>query len=117
MATATERVTHTPGPWKIIDLPNADSIGVVPVKRPAGVKSRNVDDIASVSKSSEHYDARSNARLIAAAPDLLAALKLAEWGAESPRYVPSCPCCESFRSEGHEADCVLAGAIAKAEGK
>ncbi len=64
---------HTPGPWKIIDIPNADSMGIVPVMRPPGVKPRDLEDIASVSKSAEHYDAKANARLIAAAPRLLAA--------------------------------------------
>lgn len=59
-----------------------------------------------------------NARLIAAAPDLLAALHKLEWSAESPRYGRMCPACESLQSEGeHEPDCCLVAAIAKAEAR
>lgn len=108
MATTTERVTHTPGPWEF------DTDVVQPVEGEfAGCHICRLtlphDGLTAVRDA--------NARLIAAAPEMLAALKIAEWGAESPRYGPSCPCCESFRSEGHESDCVLAAAIAKAEGK
>ncbi len=110
-------MSHTPGPWKIIDIPNADGMGIVPVKRPEGVKPRDLEDIASVSKSAEHYDAKANARLISAAPDLLAALK-----AITPAMPPvDGPCHVNICSQDACSNCcrvsMAHSAIAKAEGR
>lgn len=67
---------HTPGPWKILKV--ADSLGIIPAKRPPGVKrSSDVEDIASVDLANEQHDGQANARLIAAAPDLLAVCEAA----------------------------------------
>ena len=67
--------SHTPGPWKMIEVGN--SIGIVPAKRPPGVSKRDIEDIAAVNLDGDQYDAHANARLIAAAPDLLAACESA----------------------------------------
>lgn len=55
--------------------------------------------------------AESLARLIVAAPDLLAELRKIEWG-----DCEECPCCSGGRYDmGHEEDCTLAAALAKAD--
>jgi len=48
--------------------------------------------------------------------DLLAACKAAEWGATDDWDDPLCPVCHRTVGEGHADDCILAAAIAKAEG-
>lgn len=60
----TKNAQHTPGPWKVVEL--GRDMGVVPESRP----------VQSVAVCSRLYredapDADANARLIAAAPDLL----------------------------------------------
>lgn len=100
---------YTAGPWKIIDLPNADGMGIVPAKRPPGVKPRDVEDICSVSKSAEHYDAKANASLIAAAPDLLSALEYAKsFGSQGT--------IEGGEHHGMSVSYFIESAIAKATG-
>ena len=59
-------MSHTPGPW------TQDEYGSV--KTPSG-ETLLVEGVALAGRSTE--ETRANARLIAAAPDLLAALKLA----------------------------------------
>lgn len=56
--------------------------------------------------------------LIAAAPALLEALKLAEWGGTVALSVESkCPVCGGLMTMSHRPDCKLAAALAKAEGR
>lgn len=58
-------------------------------------------------------DKNANLALVAAAPDLLVALKRVEWN--GPRY--RCPeCLVPYVVGKHEKYCRLANAIAKAEG-
>jgi hypothetical protein len=104
----TNGVAHTPGPWRYV---------------PFGSRGKHYDiygprteDLASVNGNDggdepEFYPSEANARLIAAAPDLLAALKLAEpivalaYG-RNPQYVSNSHALIGVRD-----------AIAKAEGK
>lgn len=76
----TKNTRHTPGPWK------AGS---------ASVSAPETEDRLGLSvriHGGNGADNRANARLIAAAPDLLAALEallpmVAEWHAEFPRHI------------------------------
>jgi hypothetical protein len=67
---------HTPGPWKLAENP----IGWQPL-----ISAEVADSIGPIwhvgianARGRSHEEAKANARLIAAAPDLLAALKLAK---------------------------------------
>lgn len=65
-------------------------------------------------------DVNANARLIAAAPDLLAALEAVEWIAVPAGYGSfdlECPWCDMRKSSGHTDDCQRQTAIAKARGE
>lgn len=57
---------HTPGPWVAVELPTAIAI------------KSHMGNVANIQRGSIRDQQKVNARLIAAAPDLLAALKLAE---------------------------------------
>ncbi len=71
----SEKVTHTPGPWPM--QPTGDGKRIV-IGRGL-VEGPNGYEVAEVYSDDCPYDlAEANARLIAAAPDLLAALKDAE---------------------------------------
>lgn len=65
-----EDLKHTPGPWRIIgeDYPKGEFVSVVP-------DDPNVSSIAYVRKSGNGI---ANAKLISAAPDLLAVLQAFE---------------------------------------
>ncbi len=79
---------HTPGPWKLLRVCN--SIGIVPAKPAKGISKYAVEDIAILDVHVEQYDAEANARLIAAAPDLLAACeRLWQGRAGRPRLAPA----------------------------
>jgi hypothetical protein len=91
----------TPGPW-VASPPS----GVVGCAVMAG--SRLVAAVMS---------GEANAALIAAAPDLLEALKAVEWSGSDGSTRLFCPDCEQHADgERHADDCVVGRAIAKAEG-
>lgn len=106
---------HTPGPWKLYPMSNGWSIypacdttqhdGSIVVHS----HKRIVTDVCGFNwEDTEHSG---NAALIAAAPDLVEALREA---------VESCPCSLKERDSGHRTDCrapAWAEAIAKAEGR
>lgn len=97
---------HTPGPWTVKASRYVQRQAIV-----AGASCGH-DLIAEVMGSNGENEA--NARLIAAAPDLLAALKGVEWviGA-GPRF---CADCGRDRAAGHAEECRLNAALAKAAG-
>lgn len=100
--------SHTPGPWIAkgatiwADRPGRDSAGI-PV-------------VASCLVAG-HDDPRNeaNARLIAAAPELLAELRKLEWSRlrQGEQY---CPRCGRSAENPHTPACSLGAAIAKATG-
>ena len=73
---------HTPGPWKTVSKPDYASYGGIGIEQNSGSKDENV--ICEIwpiqTVPTEDAESQANSRLIAAAPDLLAALK---WVAES----------------------------------
>jgi hypothetical protein len=95
-----------PGPWELI---GRDMIRTERTEHGGG------DIVAQfwTSPSAEH------ARLMVAAPLLLAALQLVEWSGVEDReeggYETVCACCSAPKAIGlHRDDCQLAAAIAKA---
>ena len=116
---------HTPGPWEVVRhrAPEQEYSGlkvhrVGPIEKGARYavaqvglgRNRDPEDLA-------------NARLIAAAPEMLAALRAIEWaGAGSTvrsRFKGNgrCPDCGARHEHGvHYEDCRVVAAIAKAEG-
>ena len=69
----------------------------------------------------KYHDREPDARLIAAAPDLLEVLKAVEWHGHG---MARCPMCFGWDSKNggegdkrHSKDCKLAAAIQKAEGR
>ena len=54
--------------------------------------------------------------LHAAAPDLLAALEVAEWQGNATPY-KVCPTCRGYRERGHLEGCEIGHAIAQAKGE
>lgn len=75
MTNASQNAKHTPGPWKVIDRALNGGEGV-------SIEAENgYTEVCKVNKS--YHSRTANARLIAAAPELLEALKEAEnWLAE-----------------------------------
>lgn len=71
-------ITHTPGPWtRYVSTLDA---GKIPLPIQLTTPARSICTLyADTGKANEWETAEANARLIAAAPDLLAALKAAEY--------------------------------------
>lgn len=87
----SEQSKHTPGPWKVSPSTEADFLGVYPDT------GRSEFPVAKLPEYIKAEIAEANARLIAAAPDLLAELKWCMIGVGNRTR--------------------MAAAIAKAEGK
>lgn len=109
---------HTPGPWR------ASWGRYLPILAIINGKDAQIGRAESFGQISD-AECEANASLIAAAPDLLAALKAAtehmdRAGADG-YAMPECPWCHSQREDNeHNADCevlIARAAIAKAEGK
>jgi len=89
---------HTEGRWR------AHEVG----------KLRCVTDADGIPIASMHGNkSKQNSLVMAAAPDLLKALEACEWGGDSEW----CAACESHQRDGHERDCIVAMALAKARGE
>ena len=106
---------HTPGPWYAIRNTSYWEVRD---------KNRQVADTCATSCRKEPGDeerGEANARLIAAAPEMLSALKAVEWAGQTDvaegGYKDACPMCGEGRRTGHIGDCPLHAAIAKAEGR
>ncbi|MFO0801444.1 MAG: hypothetical protein U0804_28595 [Gemmataceae bacterium] len=115
---------HTPGPWHI-ELGRSSN----PIVGTDAVSIAEVLD--DVFPDTEQQAA--NAKLIAAAPDLLLELRTVEWGgtienqsSRDPAGAGCCPCCRGIdpaypwpsrfprATFGHTKDCTLAAALKKA---
>ena len=64
---------HTPGPWKLADSDDNIIVGAVTRYKNPTPKGINLACVAIVDDSSDEYEDMANARLLAAAPELLAA--------------------------------------------
>ena len=93
---------HTPGPWRYVCDDNAWCV------------LGEDGTIAEIWHGSD-LSTEADARLIAAAPQLLAALKAVEWIDDT--VCVWCEICEGNPEIGHEPDCQLAAAIRAAEGE
>ncbi len=105
--TTETKSTHTPGPWVIHDEKMLDGRLVVSTEA--------VNDIITIIGDIYNPDAEANARLIAAAPELLEAVRII---LESPE-LKNCPDgrWSTADSENYWRRAKLEAAIAKAEGK
>jgi hypothetical protein len=99
---------HTPGPWYALgQAVNVDRAGLEGLASIAKAHQRRGTDSVPITKA----EAEANARLIAAAPDLLAALRGVADGS-------LCFCGGEGEESGHRTFCTVArAAIAKAEGR
>ena len=97
---------HTPGPWQHGDLDDGDTIYVFGRGEDTLVCEVNDTDL-------DADEAEGNARLIAAAPELLAACKAAVEYAETCRDIPEFSSGYCIGTDHLEA---IKAAIAKAEG-
>jgi hypothetical protein len=68
---------HTPAPWGIFEHRDHSGICVGPPYTESYFRDGEVRDVCRIGNNSVNDEMRANARLIAAAPELLAALKLA----------------------------------------
>lgn len=76
---ATEKIGHTPGPWRARIVPgHQDSIPIEATDAFAAVAHANGFPCTDEYTGSGTSDPKANARLIAAAPDLLAACRKAQ---------------------------------------
>jgi|LGOV01.1.fsa_nt_gb hypothetical protein len=97
---------HTPGPWKAINK--------YTVVRDAGDPTPRIIVQTTISGECGLYDGNAdeaNARLIAAAPDMLAMLEELEWFRAS-----LCMTCGNFKFDDHEPDCKLGNLLKKVKG-
>jgi hypothetical protein len=114
-STTPERASATPGPWDDV-RPNRKEFGVYRIAAVAAhlqslFDSGSSDGVEAVAAVDE-----ANARVIAAAPDLLQALQEVV-GAHAE--AANCFYCEADTGTPHEPDCTMhfvVAAIAKAEG-
>ena len=71
--TNTMNTKHTPGPWEATTMDDMNQCGLgVSAKNPAGMRV----NVANVVFNGHNLPTEANARLIAAAPDLLEALQM-----------------------------------------
>ena len=106
---------HTPGPWEV--LPESDShegpLNIVSEYEEKGGRA-SANWIAECDLQSDEAQNRANARLIAAAPDLLEAANLTALHFERMNLHPDV---NFMGDDEHEAWGALNRAIAKAEGR
>lgn len=128
---------HTPGPWEIREVAHEATplnerrvyrVEIVSPQHYMGRRTPLSRYICQIVDYCEWTDHPANARLIAAAPDLLAALKAIRSNRESQERGDSCHCvsCSACGSEiGWPLlssdtpiceDCIIESALAKAEG-
>ncbi|HLS33502.1 MAG TPA: hypothetical protein VK039_07925 [Brevibacterium sp.] len=130
------RARHTPGPWAV-EWPEEDgSLAMIEGPIVRGAEGQLVAEVLSIGldESPGHYDvhADADARLIAAAPEMLEALTDLEWSGTTD--LPGggtgacCPECEGIAPDvrlpiwahdcyGHVADCRILAVIARATGE
>jgi hypothetical protein len=99
---------HTPGPWS---CGGGKYLPITALRNGKHCQIGRAETCGFHDLPSEEVEA--NGALMAAAPDLLAALRIAEWGRTANR----CRACGRTRAEAHNMVCSVGAAIAKAEGR
>jgi hypothetical protein len=100
---------HTPGPWQTTD--EKDRRGWLYIEG-------NYEVLARITGSPDDVEAQANARLIAAAPELLEALRIAEGALKNPSpTLRARPGEMTIKERRHVARQAVRAAIAKAEGR
>ena len=101
------KMAHTPGPWKaVFEATQYDYAQIVTDERvPLLITHVNKYPYAGC-------DGKANARLIAAAPDLLALVEQVEWE-YGPQGVVHCPWCHCCQEHGHASDCPRQAVLAQ----
>ncbi len=114
-ARAKERVIHTPGPWQIGESMPDTQYERLSIYGPVDEIGSKIAVLERPRGSRTNATVQANARLIAAAPDLLAALQ----GLGTHPEFGYCFCLNKAQQDaGHAGECREASAaIAKAEGK
>ena len=104
---------YTPGPWQIQEYVNYEGWSIW------GSGDGCIAErwYASPRDNSENARMQANARLIAAAPDMLELLEQLEWAGCDYLGNPICPRCEQRKTARHDMDCALNAAIKKAKGQ
>ena len=125
---------HTPGPWMIHLHNHVDgelwlSIGHLRNGMETGPVTDITGKVSQVFRPCCEFkyllasedEQWANAHLIAAAPDLLAALEEVEYGqiviTREYGSMRECPICQNSEGYGHGKDCLISAAIAKARGE
>lgn len=114
---------HTPGPWVVVnDGTDDEPMMTVKAARIAGRPPRHCVAICATGDSPQEME-NANARLIAAAPDILEALRKADdllgfhEGSAKPEFEGARPTVRINGEDHAELLAVLRAAIAKAEGR
>lgn len=105
---------HTPGPWTV--WPHLVGDGYHHVGPTGGSLVALLPHIEWGQPGRPIDEQEANACLIAAAPDLLAALMAVEWAGRAGSNVAMCPLCRGLEDWTHESDCLIGKAIKKVEG-
>jgi hypothetical protein len=87
---------HTPSPWDVFDFGENQPFRF-------GVFQSERGKHFAIARVSLSYDAK----LIAAAPEMLELLQELEWKVMYATSAYYCPMCESPRAEGHHGNCKL----------
>ncbi len=122
----TRVAAHTPGPWNYEAIPR-DAYSDVDLTISESskfwiVESRDAGEVLALVEDSSRHDAEARARLIAAAPELVEALKAAlaemqNWVDEHEGKDPFglvCGCCDGAIPIPHSLGCNIRAALAKA---
>jgi hypothetical protein len=104
-----------PGPWEIDEENTCLSVRVSGNIKP-GARWR-VATVGSVGRSKSDEQNRATAHLIAAAPELYAALDILEWLDVADGVPPFCPICGEDIYHWHNKGCKLHNALKKARGE
>jgi hypothetical protein len=122
----TTNATHTPGPWRVSD--HRVTAALFPESRASFLSVEAAGFVAGGGIALVHLKidtdvSVANARLIAAAPDILQALREVEgdcYYIPDPGVRPRCGFCQQDEGEPHEPECTMnfvLAALAKAEGR
>jgi len=107
---------HTQGPWTIKGPSPGGSAMDDGGDYAILAQGEIIAEVIFMTAANTFQPAEANARLIAKAPALLAALAAVEWkGERAPGECVRCVLCRHTRDNGHASDCQIHAAITDAE--